>query len=81
VDGVFEQDPKEHPRAALLREIGATELERRALPSLPFDRVLLKLLRTARLLKRFQVINGRRPELIERALNGEHVGTVVVADT
>ena len=80
VDGVFEADPKEHHGASLIREISAGDLERLALPSLPFDRVLLKLLNTARLLKRFQVVNGRKPELIERALNGEHVGTFVVAD-
>jgi isopentenyl phosphate kinase len=29
----------------------------------------------------FQLINGRRPELIARALRGEHVGTIVHADT
>jgi molybdenum storage protein len=80
VDGVFEQDPKENPRAAFIGEISAKELERRALASLPFDRVLLKLLSTARLLKRFQVVNGRKPGLLERALQGEHVGTLVYAD-
>jgi molybdenum storage protein len=35
---------------------------------------------TARLLKQFQVVNGHKPELIEAALNGEHVGTIVYAD-
>jgi molybdenum storage protein len=81
VDGLHESDPKRDPGARLIREIGARELERRALPSLPFDRVLLKLLGTARLLKKFQLVNGLKPELIERALAGEHVGTLVYADT
>src|SRR5215470_17046789 len=54
VDGVYDKDPKVHAGASLIREISATELERRAAPSLPFDRVLLKLLSTARLLKQFQ---------------------------
>jgi molybdenum storage protein len=80
VDGVYEEDPKRNPNAKFISEIGATELERRALPSLPFDRVLLKLLGSSRLLKRFQVVNGHKPELLARALDGEHVGTVVVAD-
>ena len=76
----YEADPKQNPGARFIPEIGASELERRALPSLPFDRVLLKLLGTARLLKRFQVINGHKPKTIEAALRGEHVGTIVHAD-
>ena len=79
VDGVYDKDPKDHAGASLIREISATELERRAVPSLPFDRVLLRLLGTARLLKKFQVVNGHRPELIEAAINGKHVGSIVFA--
>lgn len=79
VDGLYDQDPKTHPGAQLIREIGAAELERRTLPSLPFDRVLLKLLGSARLLKQFQVVNGHKPETIEAALNGENAGTIVHA--
>lgn len=41
------------------------------------DRVLLDLLDNARLITSFQVINCLRPELLEPALNGEHVGTIV----
>jgi molybdenum storage protein len=77
VDGLYDKDPKEHSGATLIREISAAELERRSLPTLPFDRVLLKLLGTARLLKQFQIINGHKPELLAPALNGEHVGTIV----
>jgi len=80
VDGVYDRDPKTHARASLIPAISATELDRRAVPTLPFDRVLLRLLGTARLLKQFQVVNGHKPELIEEALNGNHVGTIVYAD-
>jgi molybdenum storage protein len=80
VDGVYEADPKHHASPSLIDEIGASELEARALPSLPFDRLLLRLLNTSRLLKRFQVINGHRPKNIEAALRGERVGTIVHAD-
>lgn len=80
VDGVYDKDPKAHPGSNLIRAISATELERLAVPSLPFDRVLLRLLSTARLLKQFQVVNGHKPELIEAALDGKHVGTIVFAD-
>lgn len=81
VDGVYTEDPHKNPTASFIPEIGARELEKRALPSLPFDHVLLPLLGTARLLKQFQVVNGRKPELIERALAGEHVGTIVHSDS
>jgi molybdenum storage protein len=80
VDGLYDRDPKKSAGASLIREIGARELEKRALGSLPFDRVLLKLLGTARLLKRFQIVNGHQPELLEAALRGELVGSIVHAD-
>lgn len=79
VDGVYDKDPKDHESASLIGEIMVSELKRRAVPTLPFDRVLLQLLGTARLLKQFQVVNGHKPELIAAALNGEHVGTIVYA--
>jgi molybdenum storage protein len=77
VDGLYDKDPRESSDASLIREISAAELARRALKTLPFDRVLLKLLATARLLKQFQIINGHKPELLAAALKGEHVGTIV----
>lgn len=80
VDGLYQEDPKINPSAAFIDEIGVAELRRRAIPSLPFDRVLIDLLERARLVGRFQVINGQRPELLGAALNGEHVGTIVHAD-
>jgi len=80
VDGVYDKDPRDHPGASLIRAISAAELERRGLLSLPFDRVLLRLLGTARLLKQFQVVNGHKPELIEAAIDGKHVGSIVFAD-
>jgi molybdenum storage protein len=80
VDGIHEQDPREHPSAPLIREIGARELMARGLERLPFDRVLLELLANARLVDRFQVVNGLHPERIAAAVRGEHVGTIVHRD-
>jgi molybdenum storage protein len=77
VDGLYDKDPKEHSGATFIPEISAAELERCALETLPFDGVLVKLLKTARLLKRFQIVNGHKPDLLARALDGEHVGTIV----
>ena len=80
VKGLFTENPKRNPSAAFIDEISVSELEQRKLSTLPFDRVLLELLKTARLVKEFQLVDGREPELIERALQGEHVGTIVHAD-
>jgi molybdenum storage protein len=80
VDGLYDKDPKRHPTANFIAEISVTELRKRELETLPFERIMLELLDHARLLKQFQIINGRKPEQIIRALAGERVGTVVYAD-
>jgi molybdenum storage protein len=80
VDGVYERDPHEDPSAEFIAETSVAELSERNLPTLPFDRVVLDLLASARQLTSFQVINGLKPELLEPALQGEHVGTIVRRD-
>lgn len=80
VDGLYERDPKAHPTAPLIRDATVAELKARDLPTLPFDRVVLDLLANARLMKRIQIVNGRKPELLEPALRGEHVGTIIRKD-
>ena len=80
VNGLYDRDPKLHADAAFIPEIGVAELKARRLQTLPFERVLLDLLEDARLLHSFQIVNGRRPDLISAALDGEHVGTIVHAD-
>jgi len=80
VDGLYDQDPRHHSTANFIPQISATDLRKRELETLPFERILLDLLDHARLLKQFQIINGRQPERILRALEGEHVGTIVYAD-
>ncbi len=80
VDGLYDSDPKKNPNATFIPEITASELKERHLDTLPFDEVLIDILKTSRLVKSFQVINGKNPELIKAAVNGEHVGTIVRAD-
>jgi molybdenum storage protein len=77
VDGLYTEDPKINPKAEFIREITVSELKRLNPTTLPFDRVLPDLLACARQVKQFQVINGLKPELLEPALRGEHVGTIV----
>jgi len=80
VNGLYDADPKLNPGAKFISEITVSELRTRNLPTLPFDRVLIDLLANARQVKKFQIINGLKPELLERALRGEHVGTFVRKD-
>ncbi len=80
VDGLYDKDPKVHADAEFIPEITVSELQERNLDTLPFDEVLPDILRTAKLVKSFQVVNGLKPELIRAAVNGEHVGTIVSAD-
>ena len=80
VDGLYDRDPKADPAANFIDETTVAELAERNLATLPFDRVMLDLLASARQLTSFQVINGLKPELLEPALRGEHVGTIVRRD-
>jgi len=80
VDGLYTDDPKANPGAGFIDAIGASELKRRALKTLPFDEILPDLLLNARLVKQFQVVNGRHPERVAAAIRGEHAGTIVYAD-
>ena len=80
VDGLYDSDPKVNSDAKFIPEITLSELKQRKLRTLPFDRVLIDLLGNARQMKQFQIINGLKPELLVRALRGEHVGTIVKKD-
>ena len=80
VDGLYDRDPKKYSGADFIREISSSELRKRHFETLPFERILLDLLDNARLLRSFQIVNGRHPERIVAALEGEHVGTVIYAD-
>lgn len=80
VDGLYDSDPKVNSDAKFIPDITVSELKQRKLQTLPFDRVLIDLLGNARQMKQFQIINGLKPELLVRALRGEHVGTIVKKD-
>lgn len=80
VDGLYTDDPKENPSASFIDSIGARELKRRGFRSLPFDEVLADVLLNARLVRQFQLVNGRDPDRIAAAVRGEHAGTIVYAD-
>ena len=82
VDGVFTSDPataQTNP-PELIPRIGVTELMAKNLDALPIDALVLELMAHAKHQKEIQIVNGRTPGNIMKALQGEHVGTIIHAD-
>lgn len=80
VNGLYTEDPKKNPDAMFIDEISVSELEKKKLNTLPFDPVILDVLKTTRLVSQFQIINGKNPDSIQKAVKGQHVGTIIHAD-
>jgi molybdenum storage protein len=82
VDGVFTSDPAatNGSPVELIPRIGAGALLARKLDTLPVDELVLQLMAHAKHQKEIQIINGLTPGNITKALQGEHVGTLVHAD-
>jgi molybdenum storage protein len=80
-DGLYDKDPKRHSDAKLISNITLEQL----LKDLPRENILdLELFeawRTAKNLKRVQIVNGLKKGQLARALRGEDVGTVIVKET
>jgi molybdenum storage protein len=76
-DGLFTDDPETNPEATLIREIGAKSLLARDLPSLIVDRAVVETIQNARFVKKIQIVNGLKKGNLTRALDGEHVGTII----
>jgi molybdenum storage protein len=79
-DGLYTANPKTDPSATLIPEATVEELVALDLPDLVVERPVLELMRHARHVREIQVVNGLRPGLIRRAVEGEHVGTIIRSD-
>jgi molybdenum storage protein len=77
VDGLYTADPKTHPDADFISDIGAAELIGMRLPTLPIEPVVLHLLARARLAMSIRIVNGLVSGNLSRALKGESVGSVI----
>jgi len=80
VDGLYTDNPKTNPEAEFIPRIGARELIEKNLDDLVVERVVLDLLTRSQNTSQIQIINGTREGSITRALNGEHVGTIIYSD-
>jgi molybdenum storage protein len=77
--GLFTANPKVDRKATFIDRIHAGELEERQLPDLIIEPIVLTYLQRAQAVKEIQIIDGRVPGNLTRALNGEHVGTIIYA--
>jgi len=79
-DGLYTKDPKKHPDARLIAKTTLEELEESMPEELILDRALFTAWKTARHVKRVQIVNGLKPGMLSRALAGEDVGTVITRE-
>lgn len=73
--GLYTADPKKDPAAKFIPEIELDELLALDLNDLAVERTMLESLKTARSVREVFIVNGLVRHNIQRALNGENVGT------
>jgi molybdenum storage protein len=78
-DGLYTADPKKDPEARFIPRITVEELAAMALDDLVIEPSVLALMKNAEHCRSIQVINGLQPGTLTRALDGEHVGTIITA--
>jgi len=78
--GLFTADPKKDRRAKFIPKITAGELMAVNLHDVVVERSVIELMQNATNRRSIQVINGLEPGNLTRALEGEHVGTIITAD-
>jgi len=79
-DGLYTDDPKKNPDAVLIPKISAEELIEKDLPDLAIERSCLTILQDSEVVNSVQIINGLVAGNITRALEGEHVGTIIYSE-
>lgn len=83
VDGVYSEDPKKNPAAKKFEKVRIEDLERMFSKGVEaggyklFDPLTLAVIKRSRIPT--QVIAGRPPSNVRRALNGESIGTIVLS--
>jgi molybdenum storage protein len=76
-DGLYTKDPKKHADAKHIKKTTLDELLADMPEELIIDRQLFTAWKTARHVKRVQIVNGLKRGQLTRALAGEDVGTVI----
>ena len=75
--GLYTDNPKKNPRAEFIPIITAGEILSMELDDLIVERTCLEILQNSEVMDQIQVINGLVEGNITKALDGEHVGTII----
>ncbi|MFG1418031.1 uridine kinase [Xanthobacter sp. V0B-10] len=78
-NGLYTANPKTSKDATFIPKISVDEMKSRGLADSILEFPMLDLLKSARHVREVQVVNGLVPGNLTRALNGEHVGTIITA--
>ncbi len=78
-NGLYTENPKTSANAVFIPKISVDEMKAKGLHDSILEFPVLDLLQAARHIREVQVINGLVPGNLTRALNGEHVGTIITA--
>ena len=78
-DGLYTADPKKDQRARFIPRTSVSEIEAMKLGDVVVEHAVLALMKRAERRRSIQVINGLVPGNLTRALEGEHVGTIITA--
>lgn len=79
-DGLYTADPKKDKHARFIPKITVDELAAMDLQDVVVERAVLELMANARHRRSIRVINGLVPGNLTRALEGEDVGTLIIAE-
>jgi molybdenum storage protein len=78
-DGLYTDDPKKNKSATFIPKITASELIDMDLNDLIVERAVLDMMKHAKNGRQIQIINGLVPGNLTKALNGEHIGTIITS--
>lgn len=76
-EGLYTADPKKEERAEFIPKISIDELMAKDQDDLVIERPCLEIIKNSEVIDSVQVINGMVEGNITRALQGEHVGTII----
>src|SRR5689334_2171427 len=79
-DGLYTADPKKDRSAKLIPKITSRELIELDLGDVILERAVPEMMQDAEHRRQVQIVNGLVPGNLTRALEGEHVGTIITAD-
>ena len=78
-DGLYTANPKTSKGATFIPKISVAEMKAKGLHDSILEFTVLDLLKSARHVRKVQVVNGLVPGNLTRALAGEPVGTIITA--